>query len=855
MAKSVLELAVGTGQWDAGLKKAKSALDNFVQSNGGLSQALDKESQKMQQFVKMMGGMESSAKTAKGQMNDYKGTIEQLTMQYNRMTDAQKQAVGPDYMQAIDQLREKYQGVNEEIQEINRSLSNVKAPDINAGGDMLGGIGSKIDGALAVFGGNLMTKGFETATNAAMTFVSAIKDAAAQGLEMAKQGEGIRIAFGRLNQPDLLDELNNATHNTVTNLELMKQAVKFNDFNLPLSQMGTLLAFAQQKAKDTGQSVDYMVDSIVTGLGRQSLMILDNLGLSAAEIRERMKETGDMTTAVADIIRDRMKDAGDYVETAADRAAQADKKLKDAMEELGRAMLPLEQEGVGMWNALEAGAIKLLTNGVNEVTPALLELKGTIADIYDTITGSSAWDYYTTALSTVTSKAAEAIPVLGQLWTLIKGIRGDGTNAAGGAAVGGVLQDIATEAPKVKPKGNDKTGKSTKSEPKDEFQEIVGLIGNAQERVSDIQKQIRESWDEGEIAKLTDDLRAAEEELKRLKDIGKDVDGGQLAEVVVRGNPMVSANKKLSESPTNVQSIGDYSAAISSALKNTDIGSELYAKLSEQLSDSSLVSQLLQQYVANGITGADLSETAQELKNKLLNGEIDDDVMQQYVDQLNEKLKEKFDETEWPNVLITFDADTKKIIDAAKQQEKEAREMAKDWRAAGSAIQAVGTAMSQIENPAAKVLGTIAQAVATMAMSYAQAANSPAVTGTGWGWIAFAATGLATMLTSVNAIKQATAGFANGGVVKAADGAAIPGTFTVPGTTFSGDQIPAMLNAGETVLTRAQAGNIASQLEGGGFGNIQLEAVIGAEEIMLVTNNRGSRTQRGEYVQSNNRRG
>ena len=34
MAKSVLELAVGTGQWDAGIKKAKSALDNFTQSQG-----------------------------------------------------------------------------------------------------------------------------------------------------------------------------------------------------------------------------------------------------------------------------------------------------------------------------------------------------------------------------------------------------------------------------------------------------------------------------------------------------------------------------------------------------------------------------------------------------------------------------------------------------------------------------------------------------------------------------------------------------------------------------------------------------------------------------------------------------
>ena len=109
--QSVLELAVGTGKWDAGLKKAKSALDNFTQANGGLQQALDKESQKMQKFVQMMGGMESTAKTAKGQMNDYKSTIEQLTMQYNRMTEAQKKVIGQDYLQAIEQMKQKYQNV------------------------------------------------------------------------------------------------------------------------------------------------------------------------------------------------------------------------------------------------------------------------------------------------------------------------------------------------------------------------------------------------------------------------------------------------------------------------------------------------------------------------------------------------------------------------------------------------------------------------------------------------------------------------------------------------------------------------------------------------------------------------
>ena len=78
MAKSVLELAVGTGQWNAGLKKAKLALDNFTQANGGLSQALDREGQKMQKFVKMIGSMDSTAKTAKGQMNDYKSSYQIL---------------------------------------------------------------------------------------------------------------------------------------------------------------------------------------------------------------------------------------------------------------------------------------------------------------------------------------------------------------------------------------------------------------------------------------------------------------------------------------------------------------------------------------------------------------------------------------------------------------------------------------------------------------------------------------------------------------------------------------------------------------------------------------------------------
>ena len=148
MAKSVLELAVGTGQWDAGLKKAKSALDNFTQANGGLQSALNKDSKSMQTFVQMMGRMDSTAKTAKGQMNDYKGTIEQLTMQYNRLTDAQKQTIGQDYLHSIDQMKQKYQAVADEVAKINQSLKQTQEIGTAVSRVVVGGQ----DGKVPVFG-------------------------------------------------------------------------------------------------------------------------------------------------------------------------------------------------------------------------------------------------------------------------------------------------------------------------------------------------------------------------------------------------------------------------------------------------------------------------------------------------------------------------------------------------------------------------------------------------------------------------------------------------------------------------------------------------------------------------------
>jgi hypothetical protein len=215
--------------------------------------------------------------------------------------------------------------------------------------------------------------------------------------------------------------------------------------------------------------------------------------------------------------------------------------------------------------------------------------------------------------------------------------------------------------------------------------------------------------------------------------------------------------------------------------------------------------------------------------------------------QLNEELKTLKEQLELAPDTQAYQDGLQAIADKEKEikdfkgivdkPNKDAKEMNKNWQAAASAIQAVGSAMTAIEDPAAKVLGTIAQAVATMALSYAEAAHSKTVTGTGWGWIAFAATGLATMLSSIAAIKSAPKGFANGGIV--------------PGGSFSGDNLRTSdygVNSGELILNRAQQDNIAAQLQGGGMQNLNLTATVTGEQIRLALNNTGRRTGNGEYL-------
>lgn len=167
--------------------------------------------------------------------------------------------------------------------------------------------------------------GMFTKLAASITILAALKkafDFSKESYQVAAQAEGVERAFAKLNRPDLLNQLRDATRGTVSDLELMQNAIQAKNFKIPLENLATYLKFANQRAKDTGQSVDYLVQSIVIGVGRKSPLILDNLGISALEVREEFAKTGDMAKAVANIIDREMGNANSTLDGSKEKIAR-----------------------------------------------------------------------------------------------------------------------------------------------------------------------------------------------------------------------------------------------------------------------------------------------------------------------------------------------------------------------------------------------------------------------------------------------------------------------------------------------------------------------------------------------------
>ena len=358
--KYTIELSSSKAQQE--LHKMDQRLKELTASQNECRRQMTRLEASGQKNSDMYIGYSKRLKELNPQVRQLKEQIKEQTsaLDVSAMSMAQLKKQSRELQRALDNVvqslnPEEYEEIEKRLSQVNGRMAelrqNVKSWKEIAASDQTN----------SFFFSNVAIKTLELFGNKLSEAVGKMRELIAESISMAESADGVIKAFDKLDNQNILNDLRTATKGTVNDLELMKAVLQAKDFRIPLEDMGKYLAFAQLKAQETGQSVEYMTTSIVTGLGRKSALILDNLGISAGEIAEKTKETGDFMKAVAAIVDNQLAAAGKAYISAQDKALQKTTELQNAQLELGKTLLPYKQMYSDVFGGADITFTKLLT--------------------------------------------------------------------------------------------------------------------------------------------------------------------------------------------------------------------------------------------------------------------------------------------------------------------------------------------------------------------------------------------------------------------------------------------------------------------------------------------------------------
>ena len=167
MADSILRLKVDSQEYDQKIKRAAEGIQQYAQKCREAGGTLEHLDDGVEEFVRALGQMDTVSKSAKGSVNELTRAFTDLSVQYNRLTDEEKQSpFGKALSSSLDELKGRIQSGNVEIKNIGESL--------NGGG----GLKDALDAVAGKFGLNIgqLTK-FGGALAAAKTALDTVKGA------------------------------------------------------------------------------------------------------------------------------------------------------------------------------------------------------------------------------------------------------------------------------------------------------------------------------------------------------------------------------------------------------------------------------------------------------------------------------------------------------------------------------------------------------------------------------------------------------------------------------------------------------------------------------------------------------
>ncbi len=398
--------------------KAQQAIHQLETQSAALR---NENRQRLQQMIKLEASGKKETDQYKKLSASYRDTGKQIKDLTSRIQD-ETRSLDINAM-TMNQLRRQSKSLQRELDNVSKSLDpkqyavlegrlqtvNARMEELRQNAKSFKELAASDEYNSFLFG-QLSVKAIELVSGWAKSLAGSFSETIQKGVELAESADGIVHAFQRIGTEDYLAGLRASTKGTISDIELMKAAIRANDFRIPLEDLGKYLSFAQLKAQQTGQSFEYMVDSIVTGLGRQSPQILDNLGLSAAEIKEETKQTGDFMKAVAGIVENNLAAAGETYISAADRAAQRTVELENAQLNLGRALLPLKEQFADTFGQFRLSVMQAATYLIRhrDTLLSLAKATGVLAAAYAAYVAGQKLSFLWGMRSVVVSKAKAA---------------------------------------------------------------------------------------------------------------------------------------------------------------------------------------------------------------------------------------------------------------------------------------------------------------------------------------------------------------------------------------------------------------------------------------------------------------
>ena len=898
MADVITRLKIESGEYDSKIKRAVSGLQNMEQECrrvGGTLAILEKD---QKQYIQSLGQMQTVSNTVRGKIGELTSAYVELSSQYKRLTEEEKKGdFGKALSSSLEQIKQRINDSKKELSDIQKEL-NATGNESNSTGSVLDQLSQKFtinfdavklfntalkaaDGAMQVAkdaffaseatvdewgrtveASRSLYDGFLTALNNSdisgyLTRMDQIVEAARKAYDeldrlgtmktiqgpaiSAQQTENDRmrqmIMTGRYIAPV---DGRNAAPGMVNGQRLTADQIRAIERNLQ-GGMQKIVTLVGNEVKQTSKAIDarYSLMAKENGLtlkefrqGTSSMAEFDKRIKAAAEYEKYERAHTTITTRINPtsgdaetvMLRDNTKNPYESAKNWA--TFRVDKMGQGSYNDLVNLIRQRDQQAAQAYgmqsqayrsiNRAEGTTVRDIMNGKTGGTGGGTTTKGNTPA--DDIAKAEA-NYAATMNMAQRDLMENVITQKKYDETIFKGQQ-DLANAYNKAyeATGDekylkAYQETAAHVTEMQGVID------SNIEAQKESEKAARELANAQKKLTDAQNELADAQASGDLKKIY----AAEKKV-------------ETAQVQVNARTSTpTGEQKAVEVPITISNLDALKQHLTEEIATTPVGDSLLQNMQEAFSDASAIGTILQTAVKNGIDTATFDTSG--IMQKLLNGEdISDETIQGFVQTLNEKLVEAFGEDGAAKLKVVFDVDDKQIKNLGKKTTEDAEKTQKAWGLAATSVNNLGNALAGIEDPGAKAAGTVLKAIADIALGFANASKTASGLGP-WGWLAWMAAGTAAMATTISTVHSLT-GFAEGGVVE--------------GNTYSGDQIPAMLNAGEVVLTRSQAASLAETLEdserGGGFGGTPY---VTGEQIYLGLNNYLKGAGLGQIVTSN----